>query len=125
MILFTSGVKNAGSDDLPYISVRLRNGKTRHVRLYNRPGNDMLPNKGDLWKVVISSFGFSDNCIVKSDIAEVTIEEGGNDAVNIESIMTVLHGAQKFEVLTANMHVNRWVDGNSATSRLKYRLTNV
>ena len=125
MIMFTSGVNHAGSDDSPYISVRLRNGETKHLLLYNRPGNDMLPNKGDLWKVFINSFGFSDNCIVKSDIAEVTIEEGGNDGVNIESIMTVLHGGQMFQMLTANMHVNCWVDGDSATSRRKYRLTNV
>ena len=124
VIMFISGVKHAGSDDSPYISVRV-GYRAKHVKLYDRPGNDMLSNKGDLWKITINSFGFSDRCIVKSDISEVTIEAGGNDGFHIESIMTVLHGGQKFEVLTANMHVNRWIDGNGSTYQRKFTLTKV
>ena len=126
VIMFTSGVKHAGSNDSPYISVRLHNGETKHLQLYDRPGDDMLPNKGDLWSININSFGFSNKCIVKKDISEVIIEAGGNDGVNIESIMTMLHGGQIFgEVLTANWHVNRWIDGDGINSRRKYRLTKV
>ena len=107
----------------------LTTGESKRVRLYNRPGDDMYPNKGDLWKFNIRSFHFSKSCITKEDIRGVTIEQGGNDGWNIESVMTVLHTPswpqQPYEVITANMHVGRWIDGNGRASQRKYALNKV
>ena len=107
----------------------LTTGESKRVRLPNRPGDDMYPNKGDLWKLDIESFHFSKFCITKEDIRGVTIEQGGNDGWNIESIMTVLHSQtwlqQPYEMITANMHVNRWIDGNGPASQRKYELNMV
>lgn len=123
---FTSGVKNAGSDNSPHLSVKLRTGEEKTLRLYDRPGNDMLSNKGDLWTLKISAFHFkTDSCIRKKDIGEIIVHNGGNDGWNIESILTILHSANTFEVITANMHVNRWVDGNGSVQQRQYALTNV
>ena len=108
---FTSGIRNAGSDNSPFINIRLTTGETCTRLLYDRPGNDMFPNKGDLWKFHISDFGFTTSCITRSKISQVSIREGGYDNWNIKSIMTVLRGCDgKFEILTADFHVNRWID---------------
>ena len=34
----------------------------------------------------------------------------GKDGWNIESIMTFLHINGRYEIVTADFHVNRWVD---------------
>ena len=124
MNAFTSNLKNAGSDNSPKLAMELKNGETKTVVLYDRPGDDMLPNKGDLWTLTIDSFGFEQSCIRKKDIAKVTIKPGGSDGWNIESITTVLRRAQdEYTVVTADIGVNRWVDGNDKPEYLSFDLT--
>ena len=126
VMAFTSGAGDAGSDSSPYLSVHLRDGAHRRVRFYDRRGDDLSPSKGDIWRFGITSFGFSKSkCITKEDIETVTIEAGGNDGWNIDSVMTVLHGGLQFDVLTANMHVNRWIDGDGDIYHRSYTLQNV
>ena len=111
VMAFTSGIQYAGSDKSPYITIRLTTGETNTRLLYNRPGDDMFPHKGDLWKFQISDFGFNTSCITKSRISQVSIRKGDYDSWNIESIMTVLYGCDgKVEILTTDFHVNRWID---------------
>ena len=112
VMAFTSGIGYAGSDDSHYITVILDDGEEEQQKLYDRPGNDMYPNKGDLWKISIQGFGFGQQCITKRCISRVLIQEGGGDGWNIESIVTVLEYPGRYEILTADFHVNRWIDGD-------------
>ena len=63
-------------------------------------------------------------CIRKtSEISKLTILNGGGDGWNIESVVTFLHGGQEYDLLTVDMHVQRWIDGNEEAYKLKYDLT--
>ena len=110
------------SDDGHSVEVRLRTGETRHVWLYDRSGNDMFKNIGDLWKISFSSFGFS--CVKIGQIANVAIMESSDDGWNIESIATfVKDTAGGFEVLTQDFDIYRWVDGDGDSSHRHFDLT--
>ena len=88
-IAFTSGSKNSGSDHSPYLFLDLTNHDEGYVRFYNRPGDDMQKNKGDLWKFDISSFEINNrDCVKKSEINKVTIHNGGD--WGISSVLTAL-----------------------------------
>ena len=52
---FTSGVANAGSDAGHTVEIQA-SGVVRNLQLYDRPGNDMLSHKGDLWKIFFLIF---------------------------------------------------------------------
>ena len=118
VIAFTSNLGHAGSDDSPYIYIVLRSGEAQHLMLYDRPGNDMLENKGDLWRIPIRQFHFREHCISKNSISQVLIKQGGNDGWNIESIMTMLD----YDILTVDFHINRWIDGNGDLSHRQFAL---
>ena len=121
---FTSTLAYAGTGDLPTLYVKLAGEEKSHAFDNHVGVNDMTAGKGDLWEFKIANFNFiTDTCITKSDIIGVTIHNGGDDGWNIESVVTVLHGGQSFDLLTANMNVNRWIDGNDLPSELKYDLT--
>lgn len=121
---FTSGVAHAGSDNGHSVQVRLSGGQTRHVRLYDRPGDDMLAHKGDLWKISFSSFGFSDSCIQIGEIQQVAITERSNDGWNIESIVTLVKDSSGgVQTLTQDLDVYRWIDGNDHYSHRRLDLT--
>ena len=121
---FTSDLGYAGSDSSFYLTLRLKKGETKRVLLYDRPGDDMLSNKGDSWTLKIDSFGFEQLCIRKKDIAKVRIEAGGNDGWNIDSIITVLRREQdEYTVVTADIDVNRWIDGDDKPEYLRFDLT--
>ena len=122
---FTSNLKNAGSDHSPFLTLILKNGETKRVLLYDLPGgNDMFPSKGDLWTFKIDSFKFKQLCIRKKNIAKVTISQGGKDGWNIESVTTVLRSAQDdFTVVTADMGVKRWIDGDDKPEHRSFDLT--
>ena len=125
VMAFTSTLAYAGTDDLPSLFVKLMTGEEKSLAFYNHVGvDDLTKGKGDLWKFQITNFNFiTDTCITKSDITGVTIHNGGDNGWNIESVVTVLHGGLSFDLLTANMNVNRWIDGNDLPSELKYDLT--
>ena len=125
VMAFTTTDKNANSDDLPSLSVTLTSGDEETLKFPNNQDiNEQTKGKGDLWEFKITKFDFqTDNCITKSDISEVTIHNGGDDGWKIESVVTILHGGLSFDVVTADMHVDRWIDGNNGVSRQSYDLT--
>ncbi|MCG8623624.1 MAG: hypothetical protein MJE68_16730 [Proteobacteria bacterium] len=87
---FTSGVDDAGSDTSHIIEVQTI-GQVRNLVLYDRPGDDMQKNKGDLWKINFSDFSFTDGCITIGEISGASIvENNGNDGWNIDSIVTLV-----------------------------------
>lgn len=121
---FTSGRDHAGSDDGHSVQIQLKNSDIQHVRLYDRPGDDMQKNKGDLWKIDFSKFGFSDSCIKKSKIKSVAITESSNDGWNIESIATFIEDtAEGLQILTQDFNVYRWIDGDGSASHRRFDLT--
>ena len=86
--------------------------------LYDRPGDDYMSNKGDLWELNLSG------CIRLSELQKVSIVENGNDGWNIGSIVTLVSDStSKIQVLTRNFGVNRWIDGDEDPSRRRFALT--
>ena len=86
---FTSGIDDAGSDTSHIIEVQTI-GQVRNLVLYDRPGDDMQKNKGDLWKIDFSDFHFTDGCITIDEISGVSIVENGSDGWNIDSIVILV-----------------------------------
>lgn len=124
VIAFTSGVRDGHAGAAVHNIELQANGDVRHLRLYDRPGNDALAHKGDLWEFPISQFRFSDGCITVGEIRRVFIVEGSTDGWNIESIVTLVrdsHGG--VGLLTQNFHVNRWIDSNRHHTHTRFELT--
>ena len=68
---------------------------------------------GDFWIFnLYTDLGLSDNCITKDDVQSIVIHNGGNDGWKIESVMTTLAVRNQYTVVTADIHLNKWVDGN-------------
>ena len=119
----TSGILNAGSDTHHTVEVQTI-GYVRNLRLYNRPGNDMLEHKGDLWKINFADFHFPDTCITIGEIRRVSILEAANDGWNIDSIVTLVKDSRGgIQVLTQDLDVNRWIDGDAHHSHRRFELT--
>ena len=120
---FTSGHANSGSHTSHSVEIRA-NDQVKHLVLYDRPGNDMLSHKGDLWKINIADFHFSDSCITINEIQNVYIVEGGNDGWNIESIATFVRDSSGgVQVLTQDLDVFRWIDGDGHHTHRRFQLT--
>ena len=120
---FTSGVDDAGSDTSHIIEVQTI-GQVRNLVLYDRPGDDMQKNKGDLWKINFSDFGFTDGCITIDEISGASIVENGNDGWNIDSIVTLVKDDDGgVEVLTQDLDVFRWIDGDDLPQYRRFDLT--
>ena len=102
--------------------MRIKNEPAKKVRLYNRPGDDYAPNKGDLWKISLSSFEFDDYCITRSEIENLALLEGGNDGWNIESVVTFLNRGTHYHLLSRDFNVYRWLDGDGQLSHLRFDL---
>ena len=75
---FTSGKQNGSSKAGPSIEI-LAAGHVRHMRLYDTPGQDMVPYKGDLWKFEFADFRFS-FCPTLANIQRLYIVERTEDA---------------------------------------------
>ena len=124
IMAFTSGMTNAHVDDDDGHAVEIMAaGDVRSLQLYNRIGDDYSRNKGDLWKYDIASFNFPSSCVTISDIERVSIIESSNDAWNIASIVTLVGADGSFKVLTKDLNVNRWIDGNSEDAYRSFGLT--
>ena len=92
---FTSGLASAGSDSTYQIRFQYYGGSTRTFRFYDRPGDDLQSNKGDLWH-----FGLS-GCITLSTISQVSIIADGTDGWNIGSVVTLVRDSVgRIQVLT-------------------------
>lgn len=92
--------------------------------------NDYIKLKGDLWELNFNSsggpygLGFED-CVRLKEIRGVSIEEGSDDGWMIESILTLVCGAGQCVLLTLDLHIERWIDGNSGQYARCYKLTAV
>ena len=120
---FTSGITHAGSDHLPFIEIGLFNGEKKTVQFPNNPGNDMVGNKGDLLVIPFSKFGFK-SCVKKGNIESVVVTPGGKDGWNIQSIVTMVSKSDsEKQLLTSDLGVNRWIDGNGPITQKQFPLT--
>ena len=123
IIAFTSGITNGQSDTSHSIQLE-SNGVVQTVSLiYNRPGDDYQSHKGDLWSMRFSSFHFSDSCIRIPEIQRVSLVESGNDGWNIQTIVTLVSGSNRLQVLTQDFSVNRWIDGDRGASYRRFDLS--
>ena len=126
ILAFTSGVGGAQTAGSHEVELRAAS-QTRHVALPDRPVDDYTPNKGDLWKIPISDFGFSlpGQCIQLTDVEEISINERHNDGWNIDSIVTFLRSGNStydFHLASVDIDVFRWIDGNSAHALRRFEL---
>ena len=87
--------------------------------LYDRPGDDYMSNKGDLWELSLPTSG----CIRLPDVQKVSIVENGNDGWNIGSIVTLVSDSRNIQMLTRDFDVNRWIDGDGDASHRRFVLT--
>ena len=125
---FTSGLKAANSDSLPYFHIGLQSGETRGIRVPNTDdANDQKRRKGDLWKIRIVDLGFRAQCVTADDISSVAMLNGGNDGWNIQSIVVAVSvpDSPPLQLLTVDMDINSWLDGNSVYEERKVVLTKV
>ncbi len=119
---FTSGLSGAESQLAHGIQIQL-NGDVQEVIFYNGPAVDYQANKGDMWRLSISSFGFSESCISVSEIERVSIIGSGLDDWNIKTIVILVRdSANDFQLLTHDFDVNRWISGDGADGRFDLKL---
>ena len=97
--------------------------ETRSVALYDRPGDDYLSNKGDLWKIPISDFESTDDCITVSELIGIAITERSTDGWHIESVVTFVRSDSDYQLLSEDFEANRWIDQDSEDSRRRFDLT--
>ena len=95
------------------IQLQYNGSIVRNLTLYNRPGNDFLTNKGDLWIYNLSFYG----CITLSGIKRVSVVANSTDGWNIESIVTLVSestlNSSQVQVLTQDFRIFRWIDRDS------------
>lgn len=107
----TSSGSDSGTDDLHDIEFRA-NGNTYVSPLKDLPEDQNVPDKGDLWKLSLTTdFNVPGaTCITKDDIEYIALEESGSDGWRIDSVITILKSDAKYEVATQDMDVNQWLD---------------
>ena len=105
----TSNIRNAGADAVHKIRLQAKYlSSTRS--LPNLPGDDYLPNKGDLWKLHLKDFFGFTTCITITDIQEISILQGNNDEWNIESIVTfAVVNQSEWEMTSADFNIFEWI----------------
>ena len=102
------------------------NGEVRHLPLYDLPGTEAQPNRGDLWKFPMTRFHFTNSCITIGEISRVYIVERSDDDWIIDSIVTMAKDADGgVQILTQNLDVYRLVDGDGRyPPNWRFELTN-
>ena len=111
VMAFTSGLTGAGSDSTYQIRLQY-GGSTRTLSFYDRPGDDLQSNKGDLWQFSLSG------CITLSALSSVSIVAAGTDGWNIGSVVTLVgDSVGRIQVLTRNFNANFWIDTDSGFDR--------
>ena len=120
---FTSNDPNAGSDSAHSVEVEI-NREIQILQLYNIPGDTYLQNKGDLWKIDFSDFGFSETCITIEEIDRVSIIGTSTDGWIIDSIATfVIYSNGDSKVLTQDFDVRRRVDSDTTAFDRRFDLS--
>lgn len=119
---FTSGNKYAFTRNPPIVELRA-GGEARGMVLPDLPGETFIANKGDLWRISLSDFGFTDTCITKGDVDDIALLETGTDGWHIDSIVTFLRAGDSFTLLSSDIDVYRWIDGNQGKEFKRFSLS--
>lgn len=119
---FTTGDKNAFTRNPPIVELTVGD-QARGMVLPELPGETFIANKGDLWKINLSGFGFTDTCITKREVEAITLIETGTDGWQIDSIVTFLKAGESFILLSSDIDIKRWVDGNQGAQFKRFSLS--
>ena len=121
---FTDEATNSFTSDFPTIELTV-DEETQSVQLPGLEGLSFTSNKGDLFTIELSDFGFEADCIKKWDVDEVAVVAGGTDGWLIDSIVTFLRAEEdaSFTLLTSDIAVDQWIDGNGGPSQRRLDLT--
>ena len=115
VMAFTSGLPSAGSNSryrIQLVSVQSSGSSVRSIAFYDRPGDDYLSNKGDLWQYSLSG------CLTLSALSSVAIVADGTDGWNIGSVVTLVgDSVGRIQVLTRNFGANFWIDTDNGYDR--------
>ena len=116
---FTGGTPNSHSTNTALIEL-IVDGEIRQTSL---PAPPDQRNKGDIWKIDLAEFGFSEMCIKTWDVEGIAVVEDGYDGWLIDSIVTFLRNDGGFSLLSSDIDAFRWVDRNSGTDNMRFDLT--
>lgn len=120
---FTGGSQNALTNHPPFIELIVE-GEIGLVQLPEVTGLEFQNDKGDLWAINLGEFGLSTTCIRQRDIEGIAVVEGGTDGWLIDSIVTFLLDVDgNFSLLSSDIDVDRWIDGNGGEERKRFDLT--
>jgi hypothetical protein len=123
VMAFTDDTKNSQTRHPPFMELTV-GGEAQLAQLPAVTGREFQQGKGDLWAIDIIDFGFTDSCINKQDIDGVAVVEGGTDGWKIDSIVTFVRDVDgEFELLSTDIGVNRWIDGNFGPERERFDLS--
>jgi hypothetical protein len=123
VMAFTDDVRNSQTRHPPFMELTV-GGEAQLAQLPAVTGREFQQGKGDLWAIDIIDFGFTDSCINKQDIDGVAVVEGGTDGWKIDSIVTFVRDVDgEFELLSTDIGVNRWIDGNFGPERERFDLS--
>ena len=90
--------------------------------LHDRPGDDYLPNKGDLCELSLSYPHADSHYIKLPEVQRVSIIAYADDGWNIGSIVTLVSDSRNTQMLTKDFDVNWWIDGGGDTSHKRFVL---
>lgn len=123
VMAYTGGSINALTKHPPFIELTV-GGKVGLVQLQIVTGLEFALNKGDMWTIDLTDFGFTDKCIRKRDVDRIAVVEGGTDGWLIDTIVTFLLDEDgSFSLLSSDIDVDVWIDGNSGEERKRFDLT--
>ncbi len=122
IMVYTGRTRNASTADTPDVELQVGE-ETELVSLPQLPGEEFVANKGDLWRINLSDFGFTDTCITKGDVQRITLVEEGNDGWLIDSVVTFLRTEDSFTLLSSDIDVSRWIDGNGGSELERFSLS--
>ena len=108
---FTSTVSGGGSDRHHDLFISFKNGSNVTIPFFNRQGDDMDTNKGDLWTFMLSDYNL--HCLSYYDFKKLAIVQSNTDTWHIESVTSILKGnackGPRYYPLTIDMEANRWI----------------
>jgi hypothetical protein len=123
VMAFTGGSEFALTNDPPYIELTVGD-ETIAVQLPIVTGLEFQIFKGDIWVIDLAQFGFTDACITQWDVDGIAVLEGGTDGWLINSIVTfLLDDDGSYSLLSSDIDVDVWIDGNSGEEQQRFDLT--
>lgn len=83
-----------------------------------------------MWKLYFHDTGDHyglgfEGCVERRHLRSIGIEEGSDDGWWIESILTLVCSDGMCMLLSIDLHVNRWIDGNSGPEARCFMLNTI